>query len=183
MFAHSINEEVSLRLLQQRHASELFTLTNANRSHLRQWLPWLDGVRTAADTEAFILNSLRTFAETGTFVCGIWHAQSLCGVVGYNHIDWNSGTAQVGYWLAERYTGKGIATESCGALLAHAFDEYTMKRVIIAVATENHRSQAVAERLGCRKEGILHEAEWLYDHFVDHTLNVLYHSDYIRRQT
>jgi ribosomal-protein-serine acetyltransferase len=37
-------------------------------------------------------------------------------------------------------------------------------------ATENEKSCAVPERLGFRREGIERQAEWLYDHFVDHAV-------------
>jgi ribosomal-protein-serine acetyltransferase len=34
-------------------------------------------------------------------------------------------------------------------------------------AVGNTKSRAVPERLGFVQEGILHDAEWLYDHYVD----------------
>jgi hypothetical protein len=39
------------------------------------------------------------------------------------------------------------------------------------VATANYPSQAVCDRLGLKKEGVLRQAEWLYDHYVDLTMN------------
>jgi RimJ/RimL family protein N-acetyltransferase len=46
-----------------------------------------------------------------------------------------------------------------------------LNRIQARVATGNYPSQAVCERLGLKKEGILRQAEWLYDHFVDLTMN------------
>jgi hypothetical protein len=37
--------------------------------------------------------------------------------------------------------------------------------------TDNHRSQAVCDRAGLKKEGVLRQAEWLYDHFLDMSVN------------
>ena len=41
------------------------------------------------------------------------------------------------------------------------------KTIILHCASGNLKSRSVAERLGFVQEGILREAEWLYDHYVD----------------
>src|SRR3712207_6857835 len=47
---------------------------------------------------------------------------------------------------------------------------FRSNRVSIACATENKKSCAIPERLGFRREGVQRQAEWLYDHFVDHVI-------------
>jgi ribosomal-protein-serine acetyltransferase len=42
---------------------------------------------------------------------------------------------------------------------------------IQARAIGNYPSQAVYDRSGLKKEGVLRQAEWLYDHYVDLTMN------------
>ena len=49
-----IDDSTALRVLRVEDAPELFALTNANRAYLRVWLPWLDVVRTEADSASFI---------------------------------------------------------------------------------------------------------------------------------
>lgn len=178
MFPHRITDDIQLRQLQQHHAADLFRVTDANRDHLRCWLPWLDNTKSERDSASFIAASLRAFAETGTFACGIWHQGQLSGVIGYNRIDWDSKIAYPGYWLARASEGKGVITRCCRALIQHAFNEYRLNRVVITVATMNHKSQAIPDRLGFVREGVLHDAEWLYDHFVDHTVNALLRRNY-----
>lgn len=178
MFPYQLTKDFHLKLLQKQHAGELFRITDDNRDHLRSWLPWLDSTKEEKDSAAFISSMLRSFAESGTFVCGIWREERLCGVIGYNNIDWDSKVACLGYWLSKKSEGNGIMTKSCQALVDHAFEEYKMNRVAINVATENHKSQAISDRLGFKREGVIREAEWLYDHFVDHTVNALLRNEW-----
>lgn len=173
MFVFAVSPDIQLRLLQRRHARELFQLTDANRTHLRQWLPWLDSTREEKDSVAFIESALRNFSNSGAGVCGIWHAEALCGVIDYHQIDWDNRSAAIGYWLSKETEGKGIMTSCCRALIDHAFTEYRLNRVVIRVATGNHKSQAIPDRLGFTREEIIGNAQWLYDHYVDLTVNTL----------
>jgi len=173
MLAHRISDNITLRLLQAHHAKVLFDLVDFNRDHLRAWMPWLDKTLSEKDTAGFISGMLSSFASTGAFTCGIWHNEHLSGVVGYNRIDTENKIGYIGYWLSKDAEGKGIMTDCCRALIKHGFDEYGLNRIVITVATTNVKSQAIPDRLGFSKEGVLLDAEWLYDHYVDHTVNAL----------
>ena len=86
MFRLELSEKTRLERFEEAHAEELFTLTDANRSHLREWLPWLDLIRSVEDTRAFILRSLAQDAKGRGFHCGIWHEKRLVGVIGYHEV-------------------------------------------------------------------------------------------------
>jgi ribosomal-protein-serine acetyltransferase len=58
-------------------------------------------------------------------------------------------------------------TKACRTLITYAFTELALNKVEIHGATENIRSCAIPKRLGFTQEGILRDAEWLYDHYVD----------------
>jgi ribosomal-protein-serine acetyltransferase len=45
-----------------------------------------------------------------------------------------------------------------------------MHKVEIRAASGNKKSRAVPERLGFKQEGCIRQAEWLYDHYVDHVV-------------
>ncbi|MCX7983608.1 MAG: GNAT family N-acetyltransferase [Bacteroidetes bacterium] len=162
-----LEHNLYLRTLSLEDAPELFTLIERNRSHLRQWLPWVDATRTIENTIAFIESALQQKLSNHGFQCGIWYQNKLVGVIGYHTIDWNNKNVELGYWLGKEYEGKGIMTKSCRALIDYAFTEYKLHRVQIRCAVGNHRSRAVIERLGLVQEGIMREAEFLYDHYVD----------------
>ena len=173
MFSHWLNDRLQLRSLQLTDANELFALTDANRSHLRRWLPWLDRTKTSADTRTFIRNTLEQFADTDGIVVAICYDGSIVGVIGYNHIDWANHVGYIGYWLSASHQGQGIMTLACRYLVDYSFATLILNRIVIMCATHNKRSRAIPERLGFRHEGTACEAEWLYDHFVDHEMYAL----------
>jgi ribosomal-protein-serine acetyltransferase len=163
----SVDEDTNLCILEERHAQELFELVDDNRAHLRAWLPWVDYERSAEDSRAFIKNSLRQFAHNQGFQLGIWYTGQLAGVIGYHPINWSNRKVEIGYWLAQSFEGKGLMTKACKSLVTYAFDELELNKVVIECATGNRRSCAIPKRLGFQQEGVLSDAEWLYDHYVD----------------
>jgi ribosomal-protein-serine acetyltransferase len=170
VFSYKLSENTEVRLLEERHAQELTDLTDRNREHLRASLPWVDTNRTVEDRKNFIRGALKQFAKNKGFVAGIWHEGRLAGVIGYHALDWENRTTALGYWLGEEFQGHGLVTAACRALVDHAFVELNLNRISIACATDNKRSCAIPERLGFRREGVQRQAEWLYDHFVDHVV-------------
>jgi ribosomal-protein-serine acetyltransferase len=58
-------------------------------------------------------------------------------------------------------------TRACRAIVTEGFRRYRLHRIEIRCATGNAKSSAIARRLGFVEEGVLQEAEWLYDRWVD----------------
>jgi ribosomal-protein-serine acetyltransferase len=169
-FPHRISPELSLEILELRHANDLYLITDANREHLRQWLPWVDAMKDVADTRAFIQTARRQMAANNGFQTVVRYRGDLVGAVGHHGINRNNRSTSLGYWLTHDAQGKGIMTQSCRLYLQHAFTDLAIHRVEIRCAAANTRSRALPERLGFRSEGVVRDAEWLYDHFVDHVI-------------
>ncbi len=170
MFIFRVDDDISLCLLETNHAPLLFAIVDDNRDYLRQWMPWLDSTRSVETVAAFCERTRQQFAVGNGFVAGIWWRDEICGVVGHNRVDWENRAAYLGYWLSAKFQGRGIMTRSCRALVSHTFSEMGVNRMEIRCATGNLKSCAVPKRLGFRCEGVIRDAEWLYDHFVDHTI-------------
>jgi ribosomal-protein-serine acetyltransferase len=170
MFRYLIDRQTELRLLEDQHTPELFALTDQSRAHLRRWLPWVDSVTSPEDTRQFIKSALEQFARNCGFHAGIWYEHKLVGVVGYHRIDWANRKTSIGYWLAASYEGRGLVTKACRALIEYAFCNLKLNRIEIRCATENEKSRAIPKRLDFTQEGVIRQAEWLYDHFVDHVV-------------
>lgn len=107
MFFYPITESLRLRPLCLSDAEELFALTDANRAYLRQWLPWLDAVQSAADTRAFVQSVLRQMAEEQGFGAAICHQGKIAGVIGYNSLDSANRIGTIGYWLGKPTKARG----------------------------------------------------------------------------
>ena len=90
---------------------------------------------------------------------------------------------ELGYWLAQPYQGKGLMTRACQTLITYAFSELKMNKVEIRCATGNTASAAIPQRLGFTQEGIIRQAEWLYDHYVDLSLFGLLESEWRQQRT
>jgi len=161
------SDNITLRQLGKIDAPSLFALTDKNRGYLRQFLPWLDRTKTAADTEWFITNSLKGAKEKKCADYGIYYQDELVGAIGFHSMDYENKKTTIGYWLDKEHQGKGIMTRSVKILINFAFTELGLNRIQINCAPENTKSSAIPKRLGFTKEGIARQSEWLYDHFVD----------------
>jgi ribosomal-protein-serine acetyltransferase len=167
MFRLIVDDEVDLRLLEERHAEALYALTDQNRQQLRRWLVWVDRTNSPADSAAFIRNGLYQFSNSDGFQAGIWFKDQLAGGIGFHYWDWNNRKTEIGYWLGATFQGQGVMTRACRAMVDYAFGELGLNRVQIRCARDNARSRAIPLRLGFTEEGALRQAEWLIDHFED----------------
>src|SRR5262245_32259367 len=112
-----IDESLCFRTLVRTDAAVLFSAVDASRSHLREWLPWLDANTTAGASLEFIQDQTAKATRQEAIPFGVFQSQELVGVVGYNWIDEQRGACGLGYWLAERHQRKGIATRCVAALV------------------------------------------------------------------
>jgi ribosomal-protein-serine acetyltransferase len=167
MFRAAIRPDLELRLLEERHAPEVFALVNEDRAYLRQWLPWVDSTLMVDDTVAFIRAALEQFATGDGITAGIWHRGHLCGVIGTHKIQKLNRKVELGYWLGESSQGQGIVTDCCRAMITHLFIDHGLNRVEIHCAVSNSKSAAVPRRLGFQLEGTLRDANLAGGRFHD----------------
>jgi ribosomal-protein-serine acetyltransferase len=167
VFSHPIDERSALRLLEARHAEALFRQVDANRDHLRAWLPWVDATRSPDDSRVFIESSLQRFARANGFDAGIWHGAERVGGIGLHAVDGWHRTSSIGYWIAREHEGRGLVTAACRAVLDHAFAELGLNRIEIRCEPDNRRSRAIPERLGFRVDGTLRHVQRIDERYTD----------------
>jgi ribosomal-protein-serine acetyltransferase len=161
-----LSDDCHMKLLEEADAEELYGVVEQNRAYLAEWLPWPAG-QTLEGTVEFIRKSRRQLDENDGFQAVLVLEGRIVGAAGYTGIKWEARSTGLGYWLAEGYQGRGLMTRAVGALTDHAFDELGLNRVEIQVASDNHRSRAIPERLGFKEEGLLREYERVGDRYLD----------------
>jgi ribosomal-protein-serine acetyltransferase len=167
MFQRKVDDSIEIRQFEPRDADAVFAVADRNRLYLREWLPWVDLTQSPQDVREFILRSLAQYHSNQGPNAGIWIAGEFAGSVGCHHIDWVNRACSIGYWIDGARQGQGIVSRCCASLLDYLFDEVGLHRVVIQCGTGNTKSCAIPQRLGFTREGVLREAEWVNDRWVD----------------
>ncbi len=164
---HSLDEQIMLRTLQKGDADDLFLLIERNRSHLREWLPWIDGNTRVEHSIQFIeATQIQVNAGLGP-VCGIFIDGNIQGVCGFHPYDSLSHSITLGYWLAKEYCGKNITTLCAKTLVHFAFESLRVNKVYLNVGVGNWASRKVATKLNMVNEGLIREGEFLNGRYHD----------------
>ena len=178
-----VDDGVELRQIGRNDAVELTELIDRNRPYLKEWLPWLNNSASLIDTARFIGRSIEQAEDKNGLTLGIRCDGKLAGIIGQHYVDSLNRRTEIGYWIDAEHQGRGIVTRATACLTDYAFREQDCNRVILHCAVGNLKSRAVAERLGFVKEGILREAEWLYDHYVDLVVYSMLKRSWVLRKT
>lgn len=172
-FSLHVDEHTEVRLLRADDADSLYDVTIRNREWLSPWMSWTDRVIDVSDTYAFLRTAEKEAYEHSAFKAGIWRHGTLIGCLDLHQIDWVNGNARIGYWLDKEHTGHGIMTRAVHLLVEYAFEALDLHRIEIHVATENHASRHIPERLGFMLEGVLRQVQRLRGRYYDHALYAL----------
>lgn len=162
-----VDDSLVLHLLDYNHAETLYQLVKANRLHLREWLPWVDNMRSVDDFKKYINSSKQRYASHIEIGYVIMVDNIMAGRIGLYNIDVFNKSASIGYWLGKEWEGKGIITRSCKAVIDEGFKRLKLNRIEIRAALENFKSQAIPQRLGFKQEGIIRQGEFVNNRFVD----------------
>jgi ribosomal-protein-serine acetyltransferase len=155
MFTIKIDSNIKLQLLHLNQADALFALTQKNRNEFIKWMPWVEDTKSIEDTKAFIVNSLKNYAQGREINCSIVYNGTIVGNISLFGINngFNIKKAEIGYWLDGDYQGKGIMTKAVKKIIDIAFNELDIYKVVIKCATTNYKSCKIPKKLGFTLEG------------------------------
>lgn len=84
----------------------------------------------------------------------ISYEDELVGIIGYNlQTDIYRHSAEIGYWLAEPFWGRGFISKAIKLTIEHAFSVMDIKRLYTTVFEHNLASKRVLEKTGFVYEG------------------------------
>jgi RimJ/RimL family protein N-acetyltransferase len=85
----------------------------------------------------------------------------LIGEIGLN-LDVDNNRAEVGYWIAEPFWGKGFATEALAAALSFGFEQVHLNKIFATHFLHNPSSKKVLTN-----NGMIKEAEFIEHYKID----------------
>jgi ribosomal-protein-serine acetyltransferase len=106
---------------------------------------WLDGTQLPV--------AIATTHQSGRQLVGAANLR----LTRHNH------SGELGYWIDVDHEGQGLVTRAVIALINHGFGPLGLHRITLATDADNHRSQALARRLGFSQEGVLRQAFLTHD--------------------
>jgi len=166
MFTRQVAPGIELRQFAFDDAEPLFAVVERNRLYLREWLPWVD-LTESARTSAASSNgapSVRSQSGTADRHRNRWPDRGIGRLPSHRLAK-----QALQYRVLDR--GRAAGTRPYDAVLRglidYLFDELLLHRVTIQCGTGNMRSCAIPERLGFIREGVMRQAEWVNDRWVD----------------
>ena len=143
--------QVELKQFSEKHIPALCELLN--NENVSKWLLQVPFPYTLQDAEVWI-NKCKDHPENKTdFVFAIEKDGLLIGGIGLHNKSGHS--AEVGYWLGEKYWGNGYITEAIKEITDYGFKELSLVRITAHVFEGNIRSEKVLLKNGFEYEGLL----------------------------
>jgi ribosomal-protein-serine acetyltransferase len=142
-----INESLALQALDVSQAEELFSITDANREYLGQWLPWVNQTLTAQDSAEFITQTVQKRKMGSEFGFGIILDNKVVGHISLMHVT-DKRDPEIGYWISQDASGSGLTSSAALAVTDFAFHSLQLDKVIIRANPKNIASNKIAEKLG-----------------------------------
>jgi ribosomal-protein-alanine N-acetyltransferase len=162
--------DISIRPIRVRDARVLERELRDNRGWLRQWEATRPVGPVAFDVKSNIRGLLQQSRAGAGLPFVIEHGSDVAGQLNVSSITYGSlASASIGYWVSERFAGKGITPASVAMATDFCFFQLGLHRIEICIRPENAPSLRVVEKLGFRYEGLrrrfIHiDGDWR-DHF------------------
>ncbi|CAN7341266.1 GNAT family protein [Microbacterium sp. LjRoot45] len=146
---------ISVRLVRQRDARVLQAELLSNRGWLRPWEATSPDGPVSFDMKLGVRRLLQQYRDGVGVPLVMEYDGEIAGQLNVWGISRGSlSSATIGYWVSERFAGRGITPTSVALATDLCFRELRLHRMEICIRPENHASLRVVEKLGFRYEGL-----------------------------
>jgi len=135
-----------LQRLRADHAPAVLAFELANRAYFVTFVSDRGDEFYDHFTERY--NALLAEQEAGTCVFHVLVGEDGTALGRFNLVDLKDGTAELGYRVAERVAGRGVATATVQELCRLAAAQYGLHKLRAAVTFDNAASQKVLTKAG-----------------------------------
>lgn len=147
--------DITIRPIRLRDARLLERELLQNRDWLRRW----EATNPVAPMNFDVRGSIRSLLAHAREGLGlpflIEYKGEIAGQLNVSAIAYGSvSSATIGYWVSERFAGKGLTPTAVALATDHCFFSMGLHRMEICVRPENEPSLRVTEKLGFRYEGL-----------------------------
>ncbi|WP_353989661.1 GNAT family protein [Pediococcus argentinicus] len=149
---YQINENLSIRTIQESDAADLFQLVEHDRQELTKWMPWAAQIKTAKDELRFIKYALKQMNNGRLLPMCILYNNQVIGNLDLHEIDPENKNAKIGYWLGSQFQGQGSMTKSVKELISIGFNELHLHKIILEADASNQKSINIALKLNIKQE-------------------------------
>jgi ribosomal-protein-alanine N-acetyltransferase len=146
---------VAIRPIRLRDARAVERELVEGRSWMREWEATSPRGTVGFDTRGSI-RALQQNARNGQGLPFVIEVDGqLAGQLNVTSIAYGSlSSATIGYWIAERFAGRGATPTAVALATDHCFQALGLHRMEICIRPENAKSLRVVEKLGFRYEGL-----------------------------
>ncbi|MBP6005289.1 GNAT family N-acetyltransferase [Candidatus Saccharibacteria bacterium] len=142
-----IDTQLQLRALNPDDSPALFALIDTNREYLARFLPWVEDTLSINDSLGFINKSFENYANNIEYNFGIFYQDRLVGMISIRTANHLGAPLEIGYWIAEAYSGKGITTQATDAITKYGFDQLGLSQISIFAQIDNPASNKIAKKI------------------------------------
>ena len=92
---------------------------------------------------------------------------NVAGAIGVKIDQHRKHVGEIGYFVDEKYWGKGLAVKAVKWLEKYCFKELGLKRITLVLSIKNKASERVAIKAGYKKEGIMKKCLGVFGKYHD----------------
>ena len=142
-----VDNDIELKIPKKEDAIPVFLLILKNREWLGKYMGWESTTNTPYDIlDFFNRNKHLSYYDPG-FPLIIWYKGQIAGIISYNNGNSINKEVEIGYWIAEEFSGKGIATRATKSLINFAFNMTDIRTIFICCEISNIRSYQIPQKL------------------------------------